>query len=59
MAPPQPACHAAYSGCVPVASDVDCSGGSGDGPEYVAGPVQVNGSDPYGLDHDGDGVGCE
>jgi resuscitation-promoting factor RpfB len=34
-------------------------GGSGDGPEYVSGPVQVVGSDEYGLDHDSDGVGCE
>jgi hypothetical protein len=25
----------------------------------VSGPVQVIGSDPYGLDNDGDGVGCE
>jgi hypothetical protein len=25
----------------------------------VAGPVQVIGSDVYGLDADGDGVGCE
>jgi hypothetical protein len=58
-APPQPACHPSYSGCVPTASDVDCSGGSGDGPEYVSGPVQVLGSDPYGLDNDNDGVGCE
>ena len=53
-------CNPNYSGgCVPNASDVDCAGGSGDGPEYVAGPVQVIGSDEYGLDHDGDGVGCE
>jgi hypothetical protein len=28
-------------------------------PRYVNGPVYVNGSDPYGLDSDGDGVGCE
>jgi hypothetical protein len=34
------------------------AGGSGDGPEYT-GPVQVVGSDPYGLDSDGDGYGCE
>jgi len=26
---------------------------------YVKGPVSVTGSDPYGLDSDGDGVACE
>jgi Excalibur calcium-binding domain len=25
----------------------------------VVGPVEVTGSDPYGLDRDGDGIGCE
>jgi hypothetical protein len=43
---------------VPIASDVDCAGGSGDGPAYT-GPVQVIGSDIYDLDRDGDGMGCE
>jgi hypothetical protein len=38
---------------------VDCRGGSGDGPRYIDGPVRVTGSDPYGLDSDGNGVGCE
>ena len=52
-------CNPNYSGCVPNDSDVDCAGGSGNGPSYVSGPVQVLGSDPYGLDSDGDGVGCE
>nr|MDT0660335.1 G5 domain-containing protein [Micromonospora sp. DSM 115978] len=52
-------CDPNYSGCVPIASDVDCAGGSGNGPAYVTGPVRVIGSDIYGLDHDGDGVGCE
>ncbi len=42
-----------------MASDVDCAGGSGDGPAYVDGPVEIRGGDPYGLDHDNDGVGCE
>jgi hypothetical protein len=45
--------------CVPVASDVDCAGGSGNGPAYVQGPVKVIGTDIYGLDNDGDGIGCE
>lgn len=55
-------CDANYGGvCVPVASDVDCAGGSGNGPAYVAGPVYIVGADIYGLDRDrdGDGVACE
>lgn len=52
-------CDPNYSGCVPIASDVDCAGGSGNGPAYVQGPVSVIGSDIYGLDSDGDGIGCE
>ena len=43
---------------VPFASDVDCAGGSGNGPAYT-GRVQVIGPDVYGLDNDGDGIGCE
>jgi hypothetical protein len=52
-------CHPSYDPCVPIASDVDCAGGSGNGPEYVEGPVYVVGPDEYGLDRDGDGIGCE
>ncbi|MFG1674232.1 G5 domain-containing protein [Micromonospora sp. NPDC049282] len=53
-------CDPNYTGaCVPIASDVDCSGGSGNGPAYVDGPVRVIGSDIYDLDRDGDGVGCD
>jgi resuscitation-promoting factor RpfB len=53
-------CDANYQGaCVPIASDVDCAGGSGDGPSYVRGPVYIVGGDPYDLDRDGDGVACE
>lgn len=53
-------CDPNYEGaCVPIASDVDCAGGKGNGPEYVRGPVYVVGDDIYGLDRDGDGVGCE
>jgi hypothetical protein len=35
--------------------------GSGNGPRYVTGPVHVDpgGGDPYDLDRDGDGTGCE
>jgi hypothetical protein len=53
-------CDPNYSGaCLdPNASDYDCAGGSGDGPEYT-GYVQVVGSDVHGLDSDGDGYACE
>lgn len=55
----QDGCDPNYEGaCVPIASDVDCAGGSGNGPEYVQGPVRVVGTDIYGLDRDGDGIGC-
>ena len=53
-------CDPNYAGaCVPIASDVDCAGGSGNGPAYVTGPVRVVGVDIYDLDRDGDGIGCE
>lgn len=53
-------CDPNYSGaCVPIASDVDCAGGSGNGPGYVDGPVRVVGSDIYDLDRDGDGIACD
>jgi len=52
-------CDPNYSGCVPIASDVDCGGGSGNGPEYLYGTASVIGSDIYGLDRDGDGIACE
>ncbi|HEX7306247.1 hypothetical protein [Lentzea sp.] len=55
----QPSCHASYSPCVPITSDVDCEGGTEDGPAYVTGPVRVLGPDVYELDDNGDGVGCE
>lgn len=51
-------CTPGYSPCLPPAPDYDCAGGTGDGPKYT-GTVMVTGSDPYGLDSDGDGVGCE
>lgn len=62
-APPKPQpkaqCDPNYTGCVPIASDVDCAGGSGNGPAYVRGPVQVIGTDIYRLDSDNDGTACE
>ena len=39
--------------------DYDCSSGSGNGPNSVYGTVRVVGSDPFGLDRDNDGLGCE
>ncbi|HYF45626.1 MAG TPA: lamin tail domain-containing protein [Acidimicrobiales bacterium] len=69
VAPPPPpgggggggggSCTPGYSPCIAPGSDVDCAGGSGNGPRYVDGPVRVSGSDPYGLDSDNDGWGCE
>lgn len=45
-------CDPNYSGCVPTGQgEVDCAD--------VDGPIQVTGTDIYGLDRDGDGVGCE
>lgn len=60
-APQAPGCHPSYGGvCLdPGLSDYDCAGGSGNGPEYVSGPVRITGPDDYELDADGDGVGCE
>jgi hypothetical protein len=52
-------CDPNYSGCVPIASDVDCAGGTGNGPAYVKGPVHVVKTDIYGLDADHDGTACE
>lgn len=55
----KPKCDPNYSGCVPIASDVDCAEGKGNGPAYTTGPVQVIGTDVYDLDRDGDGIACE
>jgi hypothetical protein len=53
-------CEPGYSVCLnPLLSDYDCAGGTGDGPAYVSGPVRVTGFDPFGLDADGNGIGCE
>lgn len=51
-------CHPSYDPCVPSAADADCLGSTGDGPAY-ADQVTVVGPDVYGLDIDGDGIGCE
>ena len=51
---PAGACEPGYSPCLPVTGDLDCG-------QIAASskPVRVTGSDPYRLDGDGDGVGCE
>lgn len=51
-------CTPGYRPCLHPAYDYDCRGGSGDGPRYT-GLVRVTGSDPYRLDTDNDGWGCE
>jgi hypothetical protein len=43
----------------PNAEDYDCAGGSGNGPRYVEGPIRVRPPDPFDLDREGDGWGCE
>ena len=55
-------CTPGYSPCLPQGpSDYDCAGGGGNGPAYTKPGVtyHVTGSDPYRLDSDGDGLGCE
>ena len=51
--------HYVSDACVPIASDVDCAGGKGNGPAYIAGPFRYRGDDIYGLDRDHDGIACE
>ncbi len=53
-------CDPNYEGeCLdPNTGDYDCLGGSGNGPNYT-GPVTVVGDDHFGLDRNGDGIGCE
>ena len=43
----------------PNGEDYDCQGGPGNGPRYVDGPIRVRPPDQFGLDSDGDGLGCE
>jgi hypothetical protein len=59
-AEPAEKCDPNYEGaCLnPDSPDYDCSGGSGNGPDYT-GPVRSVGSDPFDLDRDGDGYACE
>jgi len=41
-------------------NELVCAGGSGNGPNYVIGPVTVVGPDEFALDtNDPDNIGCE
>jgi hypothetical protein len=55
-------CTPGYSPCLTDhgGADYDCAGGSGNGPYYTTPGTTylVTGSDPYGLDANGDGYGC-
>ena len=44
-------CHPNYEPCLPIVDDLDC-------PD-IRMAVQVTGNDPYRLDRDGNGIGCE
>jgi hypothetical protein len=48
------ACARGYQPCLPIVGDLDC----GQIPDAKK-PVRVTGTDPYGLDRDRDGLGCE
>lgn len=48
---PKKDCMAGYSPCLPIVADLNC-------PD-IGHPVTVTGSDPYRLDRDKDGVGCD
>jgi endonuclease YncB( thermonuclease family) len=56
-------CTPGYSPCLVYhgGADYDCYGGGGNGPYYTAAGVvyKVTGSDPYGLDSNANGLGCE
>jgi hypothetical protein len=54
-----PNCTPGYDPCLPPAYDYDCAGGPGNGPAYTGRVFVERGMDRYGLDANGDGVGCE
>jgi hypothetical protein len=60
VAPPR-ACNPSYPDvCLRDGiGDYDCAGGSGNGPNYARGPIRVRAPDPFELDSDHDGWGCE
>lgn len=44
-------CMSGYSPCLPIVADLDCG--------EIGHSVVVTGGDPYRLDRDGDGIGCD
>lgn len=61
-APAAAGCHPAYATCIPVAGDGSGHGGANDldcGDLTGAVSARQPGVDPYRLDGDGDGVGCD
>lgn len=52
--PPGGNCEPGYSPCLPRVYDLDC----GEISDSLK-PIDVTGDDSYGLDGDGDGIGCE
>jgi hypothetical protein len=44
--------HESYDGCVPAEGSINCS-------DLFENDIEVVGDDEFGLDGDGDGVGCE
>ena len=55
QAAPSGGCHPNYTNCLPIVGDLDCA----DVRRMGKAPVQVLGADPYRLDGDNDGLGCE
>ena len=51
---PSAACAPGYRPCLPVKGDLDCGQ-----IRAARKPVRVTGTDPYDLDRDRDGIGCE
>ena len=47
-------CRAGYSPCLPIVADLDCAE-----IDDSLKPIRVTGDDPYRLDADGDGLGCD
>jgi uncharacterized protein DUF1524 len=52
--PPGGQCEPGYSPCLPIVDDLDC----GEISDALK-PIHVTGDDPYRLDADDDGLGCE
>lgn len=48
---PDGECHPNYDPCLPIVDNLNCSD--------IRVAVRVTGADPYRLDRDGDGIGCE